>query len=110
LVEGLEPLLLNMGAPFLIGGAAGYAVKKVMKLVALGIGMIVAILMYLESQHMIIVNRHTIETGVQNASVQSAHFIQQTANQWGGDHFGISSAMIPIAGFGMGFLLGFYKG
>jgi uncharacterized membrane protein (Fun14 family) len=62
-----SPLLTSIGFSGLIGFLIGFAVKKVMKILAVGAGLFFAGLMYLESQNIVNINWDKLQTASQNA-------------------------------------------
>jgi uncharacterized membrane protein (Fun14 family) len=61
------PLVSTVGGGFLAGALAGYALKKVMKIAAVIVGLFIAALVYLEYQRIIIVDWETLQAVSQNA-------------------------------------------
>jgi uncharacterized membrane protein (Fun14 family) len=62
------PLVSTVGGGFLAGALAGYALKKVIKIVALIIGLFIAALAYMEYQQIIDVNWSKLQAVSQNWS------------------------------------------
>jgi uncharacterized membrane protein (Fun14 family) len=62
-----SPLLTSIGFSGLIGFLIGFAVKKVMKILAVGAGIFFAALMYLESQNIVNINWDKLQIASQNA-------------------------------------------
>jgi uncharacterized membrane protein (Fun14 family) len=56
------PLVGTVGGGFLAGALAGYALKKVMKIVAVIVGLFIAALAYLEYQRIISVDWEMLQT------------------------------------------------
>jgi uncharacterized membrane protein (Fun14 family) len=54
--NNFSPLLTTVGFGVLIGFLIGFAIKKVMKILAIGAGIFFAALMYLESQNIVNIN------------------------------------------------------
>jgi uncharacterized membrane protein (Fun14 family) len=106
----IDENLISAGAPLVGGGllgfATGFAIKKIMKLVFIGLGLLMLVLGFLEYKHWISVNWTVAEN-------QSNVIMTHVAN-------GIAAITqhmnheIPIGlgllGFAPGVLLGFYKG
>ncbi|MGC1928372.1 MAG: FUN14 domain-containing protein [Candidatus Nitrosopolaris sp.] len=61
------PVASTLGVGFLAGALAGYALKKVMKIAAVIIGMFIDALAYLEYHRIIQVDWETLQTVSQNA-------------------------------------------
>ena len=62
-----SPLLTSIGFSGLVGFLVGVAIKKVMKLLAVGAGIFFAALMYLESQNIVNINWDKLQIASQNA-------------------------------------------
>ena len=80
----LEDFVFSAGGGFLFGAAAGFAVKKVMKIAAVVIGLFVAALAYLSYKGLIDVKWVAMENATRsaltNASGQVVHTLQQYCN------------------------------
>jgi uncharacterized membrane protein (Fun14 family) len=78
--------LFSAGGGFLLGAVAGYAIKKVMKIAAVVIGLFVAALAYLSYRGWVDVKWATIEDAskstLTNASEQVIHALNNTATQF----------------------------
>jgi uncharacterized membrane protein (Fun14 family) len=105
------------GGGFLFGTAAGFAIKKVMKIAAVVIGLFVAALAYLSYKGLIDVKWVTMEnvtrSALTNACGQVVHALNNTATQFGAHPTTVSAAGLPTAaavGFVPGLLMGFKKG
>jgi uncharacterized membrane protein (Fun14 family) len=113
----VEEFLFSAGGGFLFGAIAGYAIKKVMKIVAVVIGLFVAALAYLSYKGLIDVKWVAMEnitrSALTNASGQVVHVLNNTATQLAAYPSAISASGLPIAaaiGFFPGLLTGFKKG
>jgi uncharacterized membrane protein (Fun14 family) len=62
-----SPLLTSVGFSELTGFLIGFAIKKVMKILAIGAGIFFAALMYLESQNIVNINWDKLQNTSQNA-------------------------------------------
>jgi uncharacterized membrane protein (Fun14 family) len=65
--NSFSPLLTTVGFSGLTGFLVGFAIKKVMKILAVGAGIFFAALMYLESQNMVNINWDKLQIASQNA-------------------------------------------
>jgi uncharacterized membrane protein (Fun14 family) len=65
--NSFSPLLTTVGFSGLTGFLIGYAIKKVMKLLAVGAGLFFAALIYLESQNIVNINWDKLQVASQNA-------------------------------------------
>jgi uncharacterized membrane protein (Fun14 family) len=102
---------------FLFGVAAGYAIKKVMKIAAVVVGLFVAALAYLSYKGLINVKWVAMEnvtrSALTDASGQVLHMLNNTATQFAAHPSAASASGLPIAsmfGFVPGLLMGFKKG
>jgi uncharacterized membrane protein (Fun14 family) len=99
---GLQQIGLELGGGALIGGVIGFAAKKVAKLIAIIIGLELALFKFLEAKGILTVDWGAL-TGAASDSVNTG----AQASGW------VTSllATLPVsAGFTGGFLLGFKKG
>ena len=102
--------LISAGTPLVAGGlvgfATGFAIRKIMKLVFIGLGLLALVLGFLEYKHWISVNWTVTEN-------QSSAILTHLANKIATVTQQINHE-IPIGmgllGFAPGVLLGFYKG
>ena len=82
----VEDLLFSAGGGFLFGAVAGYAIKKVMKIAAVVIGLFVAGLAYLSYRGWVDVKWVAMEDAsrstLTNALEQIAHALNTTATQF----------------------------
>jgi uncharacterized membrane protein (Fun14 family) len=113
----VEDFLFSAGGGFLFGAVAGYAIKKVMKIAAVVIGLFVAGLAYLSYRGWIDVKWAAMEDAsrstLANASEQIAHTLNSTATQFAAHPTAVVASGLPIAatfGFVPGLMMGFRKG
>ena len=82
----VEDFLFSAGGGFLFGAVAGYAIKKVMKIAAVVIGLFVAGLAYLSYRGWVDVKWVAMEDAsrstLTNASEQVIHALNNTATQF----------------------------
>jgi len=112
-----EDFVFSASGGFLFGTAAGFAIKKVMKIAAVVIGLFVAVLTYLSYRGLIDVKwvalEHATRSALTNATGQVVHALNNTATQFAAHPSAISTSGLPIAaavGFIPGLLTGFKKG
>jgi uncharacterized membrane protein (Fun14 family) len=112
-----EDFLFSAGGGFLFGALAGYAIKKVMKIVAVVIGLFVAALAYLSYRGWVDVKWVAIEDAsrstLTNASERVVHTLNDTATQFATHSSTVAASGLPIAaifGFVSGLMMGFKKG
>jgi len=103
---GLQQMGLEVGGGALIGGIIGFAAKKVAKLIAVIVGLQLALFKFLETRGVLTVDWDAITGSASNAT--------QAAGKQGGETAGwltsLLSALPVSAGFTGGFLVGFKKG
>jgi uncharacterized membrane protein (Fun14 family) len=98
-----QQLGLEFGGGAVIGGIIGFAAKKLAKIVALIVGLELALFKFLESQGIISVDWEALTGGLVSASGAASG----TQPNW---VMSILSTLSVSAGFTGGFLLGFRKG
>ena len=113
----VEDFLFSAGGGFLFGAVAGYAIKKMMKIAAVVIGLFVAGLAYLSYRGWVDVKWAVMEDAsrgtLTNASEQIAHALNTTATQFASHPPPVVVSGLPIAavfGFVPGLMMGFKKG
>jgi uncharacterized membrane protein (Fun14 family) len=105
------------GGGFLFGTAAGYAIKKVMKIAAVVVGLFVAALAYLAYKGIIdgkwVAMENVTRSALTNASGQIVQALNNTSIQFSSHPSAVSASGLPIVaavGFVPGLLMGFKKG
>jgi uncharacterized membrane protein (Fun14 family) len=113
----IEEFVFSAGGGFLFGTVTGYAIKKVMKIAAVVVGLFVAALGYLSYKGLIDVKWIAMENATRNAltttSGQVVHALNNTATQFATHPSAVSASGLPIAaaiGFVPDVLTGFKKG
>src|SRR5215469_9034587 len=113
----VEDFLFSAGGGFLFGAVAGYAIKKVMKIAAVVIGLFVAALVYLSYRGWVDVKWAAIEDAsrstLTNASEQVVNALNNTATQFALHPSTVAASGLPVAavfGFVPGLMMGFKKG
>jgi uncharacterized membrane protein (Fun14 family) len=113
----VEDFLFSACGGFLFGAVAGYAIKKVMKIAAIVIGLFVAALAYLSYRGWIDVKWFAMEDAststLTNTSEQVVHALNSTATQLASHPYTVTTSGLPIAtafGFVPGLMMGFRKG
>ena len=77
IVESFGPTAATMGGGFFIGVLIGYALKKVIKIVALIFGLFLAGLAYLQSQQIANINWNKLQTVSEGAITTISNLITQ---------------------------------
>ena len=113
----VEDFLFSAGGGFLFGALAGYAIKKVMKIAAVVIGLFVAALAYLSSKGWVDVKWAAMEDAsrstLTNATEQVVHALNNTATQFASHPSAVATSGLPVAamfGFVPGLMVGIKKG
>jgi uncharacterized membrane protein (Fun14 family) len=113
----IESLVFSAGAGFLFGAVAGYAIKKVMKIAAVVIGLFVVGLPYLSYGGWVDVRLVEIENATKgtltNIAGQVGHALNNTASQFAANSIPMEASGLPIAaafGFIPGLMIGFKRG
>ena len=104
---GLQQMGLEFGGGGLIGGIIGFAAKKVAKLIAVIIGIELALFKFLETRGVLQVNWDAIGGAAQNATGSAGNAASAQPPSW---VMSLLSALPVSAGFTAGFLVGFKKG
>jgi uncharacterized membrane protein (Fun14 family) len=113
----VEDFLFSPGGGFLFGAVAGYAIKKVMKIAAVVIGLFVAGLAYLSYKGWVDVKWVVMEDASRNsltyASEQVVHALNSTETQFASHPSVLAASGLPVAaifGFLSGVMIGFKRG
>ncbi|MFB6151386.1 MAG: FUN14 domain-containing protein [Haloarculaceae archaeon] len=105
---GLQQMGLELGTGAVIGGIIGFAAKKVAKIVAILIGIELALFKFLESQGILAVEWDRLSAGLIDAGTAASG--AATGGQPPGIIMSLLSVIPVSAGFTGGFLVGFKKG
>jgi uncharacterized membrane protein (Fun14 family) len=98
MTSDLTPVAGTIGGGFFVGLLAGYAIKKVIKIVAVIIGLFVAVLGYLEYQRIIQVDWISLQTVSQSGIIWLTNAVTHISNNIDADRIGISASnLIPLA-------------
>ena len=108
-----EKLAITLGGGFFVGILIGYALKKVVKVVAIVVGLFFAGLAYLQYQQIVAINwnkvpqlSHNVVAALANATNQMPGF-----NSGHPADIAMSNFGIPLTGsMSVGFAIGFMKG
>ena len=111
-VADYAPFLGTIGGGFFVGLITGYALKKVIKLAAVIMGLFIAALAYLEYQRILNVDWDRIQVVSQNGITWVADAITHISNNIGATHSGaLSNVGIPLASSASaGLMLGLARG
>ena len=113
----LQELLFSAGGGFLFGAVAGYAIKKVMKIAAVVVGLFVAALAYISYKGLIDVKWVEIENATRSSLISVAgqviHALNNTATHFSARPSVAAASGLPIAtmfGFVPGLMMGLKRG
>lgn len=112
LLEKLTAILTTIGGGFIAGMLIGWALKKLMKLVAIVTGLFLASLAYLQYQQIASINWDKIEQiseGVVNTVVSATRLVEGSTSviaESAITNFGIPLTSSISAGFTIGFIKG----
>ena len=113
-VENLYPVAATIGGGFFGGILIGYALKKVLKVVAVVTGLFFAGLVYLQYQQIIDIKWAKFQAVSQNAIATLANAMTQIPGFNTGDHattLAMTNFGIPLTGsMSMGIAIGFMRG
>jgi uncharacterized membrane protein (Fun14 family) len=118
--DNLGSLEASLGGGFVAGTLIGFALKKVLKIIAVVVGLFFAVMVYLQYQQIVNINWDKLQatsqntvTSITNATTQiSGHISSATdSNYHITTGLAISNLGIPLTGsMAMGFAVGFMKG
>jgi uncharacterized membrane protein (Fun14 family) len=118
--DNLYPTVATIGGGFFAGILIGYALKKVVKVVAIVVGLFFAGLAYLQYQQILNINWNKLQetsqtavTSIANATTQiSDHIVKTTSiDSHATAALAITNLGIPLTGsMAMGCAVGFMKG
>jgi uncharacterized membrane protein (Fun14 family) len=116
-IESFAPTAATMEGGFFIGILIGYALKKVIKIVAVIVGLFLAALAYLQYHQIANINWNKLQTVSENAIRTLSNTIVQipgigyTSDQTATASLAMTSFGIPLTGsMSVGFAIGFMKG
>ena len=113
-VENIGTIGATIGGGFFAGVLIGYALKKVVKVVAIVVGLFLAGLAYLQYQQIVAINWNKVPQLSQNVVTSLANATTQIPGFNNSNHttaFAFSNLAIPLTGsMSMGFAIGFMKG
>jgi uncharacterized membrane protein (Fun14 family) len=114
-VENGSSIMATSAGGFFAGALIGYALKKVVKIVAIVVGLFFAGLVYLQYQQIININWNKLQPVSQNAALtvlNATKYIPSLTNVAGHTtNLPMSDFGIPLTGsMAVGFTLGFMRG
>jgi uncharacterized membrane protein (Fun14 family) len=110
-MDQLSSLAATIGGGFFAGILIGYSLKKVVKVVAVVVGLFFAGLAYLQYQQIVNINWNKIQAASQNTLSTLANATTQIPGFSNSNHLEISNLGIPLTGSVFtGITIGFLKG
>jgi uncharacterized membrane protein (Fun14 family) len=108
----LAPFAGTVVGGFLVGFITGYAIKKVIKLAAVIVGLFIAALAYLEYQRILNVDWHKVQAVFQNGIDWVSDVLTHVSSTIGTSHPGtLSTIGIPlVSSVSAGLVLGLARG
>ena len=111
-IDNFNSVAATVGGGFLGGILIGYAMKKVVKLAAVVVGLFFAGITYLQYQNIVNINWNKLQAESQNALSTLANATTQIPGFNSNYHTGaLSNLGVPLTGsMSMGFAIGFMRG
>jgi uncharacterized membrane protein (Fun14 family) len=119
-LNDFSSIAATMGSGFFVGILIGYALKKIIKIVAIIVGLFLAGLAYLQYHQIAYINWNKLQTVSEDAITTLANLSMQVPDISGGDghaaaatasSLAMTSFDIPLTGsMSAGFTIGFMKG
>ena len=121
IVESFGPTTATMGGGFFVGILIGYALKKVIKIVAAIVGLFLAGLAYLQYHQVANINWNKLQTVSEGAITTLTNLLTQIpgiSGNSGDGHTAATASSLAMTSFGIpltssmsaGFTIGFMKG
>jgi uncharacterized membrane protein (Fun14 family) len=118
IVESFGPTAATMGGGFFVGILIGYALKKLIKIVAVIAGLFLVGLAYLQSQQIANINWNKLQTVSEGAITTLSTAIVQIPGFGDSSHAAATASSLAMTSFGIpltgsisaGFTIGFIKG
>jgi uncharacterized membrane protein (Fun14 family) len=114
-IENFSSLATTLGSGFFVGILVGYALKKVIKIAAVILGLSLTALAYLQYHQIVTINCDKLQEISEGAVIAFANIIMQIPsigrNENTTSALALSNFGIPLTGtMTMGFAIGFMKG
>jgi uncharacterized membrane protein (Fun14 family) len=106
----IAPFAGTIGGGFFLGFIAGYAIKKVIRLAAIIVGLFIAALGYLEYQRIVSVDWNRIQVVSQNGFVWVTNTIAHISNTIGTSHSISHIGILLASSASAGMVLGLARG
>jgi uncharacterized membrane protein (Fun14 family) len=118
IIESFVPSAATMGGGFFVGILVGYALKKVIKIAAVIVGLFLAGLVYLQSQQIANINWNKLQAISEGTITTVSNAIIMHIPGFGEGHATATASSLAMTSFGIpltgsmsaGFTIGFMKG
>jgi uncharacterized membrane protein (Fun14 family) len=110
MASNLAPFAGTVCGGFFIGLITGYAIKKVIKLAAVIVGLFIAALAYLEYQRILNVDWQKVQSISQNGIDWVADALTHVSNTIDASHLGSNVGIPLVSSVSAGFALGLTRG
>lgn len=108
-IESMTPILTSVGFGMVSGFLIGFAIKKVMKILAVVAGVFLAAMIYLETQKIISINWTKLQATSEGAVIALTNTVDQFHSVTAASS--TTDLALPLTGsMAMGFAFGFMKG
>ena len=110
-----QNLVMTLGGGFFVGVLTGYALKKIIKILAIAAGLFLAGLVYLQYHQIVKINLDKLQSVSQSISSLASATTQISNNMDGSSHDHMYTVLanfgIPLTGsMATGFVIGFMRG
>jgi uncharacterized membrane protein (Fun14 family) len=117
-IESFIPTAATLGGGFFVGILIGYALKKLIKLLAVIVGLFLAGLAYLQYHQIANINWNKLQTVSEGAITTLSNLTMQIPIISGDNHAAATASSLAMTSFGIpltgsmsaGFTIGFMKG
>ncbi len=101
-IESFGPTAATIGGGFFVGFLIGYALKKVIKIAAIVVGLFLAGLAYLQYHQIANINWNNLQTVSEGAITTLANLTMQISGIRGGDsHAATTASSLALTSFGI---------
>jgi uncharacterized membrane protein (Fun14 family) len=117
-IESFGPAAATIGGGFFVGVLIGYALKKIIKIAAIVVGLFLAGLAYLQYHQIANINWNKLQTVSEGAITTFSNAIIQIQSSGDSSHAAATASSLAMTSFGIpltgsmsaGFTIGFMKG
>ena len=102
----ISPLAATIGGGFFGGVLLGYAIKKIVRIATIIVGLFIAGLAFLQYQQMVSINWHKFEASIATLGSAMTSTLNENSIVLATSNFGIPLSGSMASGFTIGFLKG----